>query len=118
MNAPQMLAHLSDQMRHTLGDMHAKPRRGPWRLPVLKQLGLYLLPWPRARLRGPWEAFVSKPTTWDTDLNAFFGLIDRFVQSEDRTDWPGHAIFGSMNRRSWGYFCHKHFDHHLRQFGV
>jgi hypothetical protein len=118
MNAPQMLAHLCDQMRHTLGDAHAEPRRTIWSWPPFKQLGLYVLPWPAGKLRGPWEAFVSRPNTWGADLNQFFGMVDRFVAEERRTTWPGHAIFGAMNRRSWGFFCHKHFDHHLRQFGA
>jgi len=29
-----------------------------------------------------------------------------------------HAFFGPMTRQSWGYFCHRHFDYHLRQFGA
>ncbi len=29
-----------------------------------------------------------------------------------------HPFFGSMTRSSWGVLGYKHFDHHLRQFGV
>lgn len=81
MSAPQMLVPLSDQMRHTLGDAEAAPRPGPLRLPLIRQLVMYWLPWPKGRVKGPPEAFVTPPTTW-------------------------------------GWFCHRHFDHHLRQFGA
>lgn len=118
MNAPRMLAHLSDQMRHTLGDAHAAPRPSPLRWPIIKPLALYVLPWPRGRVRGPREAFVTPPTDWAQDLATFEILVERFVQEEDRASWPDHAFFGAMTRQSWGYFCHKHFDHHLRQFGA
>jgi len=117
MTAPHMLAHLSDQMRHTLGDARAAPRAGPLRWPIVKQAVLYWLPWPKGRVQGPPEAFVSRPTAWDADLAAFEALVARFVRDE-RAEWPGHALFGPMSRRAWGYFCHRHFDYHLRQFGV
>jgi hypothetical protein len=118
MGAPQMLAHLSDQMRHTLGDAAAAPRNGPLRLPVVKQLVMYWLPWPKGRIKGPPEAFVSQPTTWGEDFASFLALVERFVELSERVAWPDHAIFGRMSRRSWGWFCHRHFDHHLRQFGA
>ena len=94
MSAGQMLAHLSDQMRHTLGDAVAAPRLGPLRWPILRQVVMYWLPWPRGRVQGPWEAFVTRPGDWATDLATFETLVGRFVEQEQRIDWPVHAIFG------------------------
>ena len=71
MNAPRMIAHLGDQVRHALGD-----------------------------------------------LATLEGLIARFVADETRTVWPSHAFFGGRSRCGWGCFSHRHFDHHLRQFGA
>jgi hypothetical protein len=118
MSAPQMLAHLCDQMRHTLGDATAAPRPGPLRLPGVKQVVMYWLPWPKGKVKGPPEAFVTQPTTWEADVATFEQLLERFVAQSDRREWPEHAIFGRMTRGRWGRFCHRHFDHHLRQFGV
>jgi hypothetical protein len=118
MNAGQMLAHLSDQLRHTLGDAIAAPRPGPLRWPIVRQLVMYWIPWPRGRTQGPPEAFVTKPTTWQADLRGFESLITRFVAEEERRVWPEHAFFGKMTRQSWGRYCYRHFDYHLRQFGV
>jgi hypothetical protein len=70
MNAPQMLTHLSDQMRHALGAAPAAPRSGPL-LPVIKHLIMYWFPWPKGRIKGPPEAFLTQPTTWESDLRQF-----------------------------------------------
>jgi hypothetical protein len=118
MTAPQMLAHLNDQMRHTLGDAQAAPRPGPLRWPLIRYVVMFWLPWPRGRAKGPPEAFLTLPTTWSADLATFEVLVDRFVREEGRGQWPEHAIFGPMTRRTWGRFCHRHFDYHLQQFGV
>jgi hypothetical protein len=118
MAAPEMLAHLSDQMRHTLGEVPVAPRHGPLRWPIVKQAVMYWLPWPRGRVQGPPEAFATRPTRWEDDLVGFEALVARFVSQGQRTDWPEHAFFGRMSRRSWGRFCHRHIDYHLRQFGV
>jgi hypothetical protein len=118
MSAPQMVAHLCDQMRHTIGDAPVAAHRTPLRLPIIKHLVLYLLPWPKGRVKGPREAFLTAPAEWSADLATLAGLVERFVGDSSRTSWPDHALFGSMNRSAWGSFCHKHFDHHLRQFGA
>lgn len=118
MTAPRMLAHLSDQMRHTLGDATAAPIRSPLRWPIIRQLALFWLPWPRGRAKGPPEAFLTKPTTWDADLRTFELLVERAVAQKDRSSWPEHALFGPMTGPGWGKFCHRHIDYHLRQFGA
>lgn len=118
MTAPQMVAHLTDQMRHTLGEATAAPRFGTLRNPLVKYLVIYWLPWPKGRIKGPPEAFLTKPTTWDADVANLIDLLNRFVDQGPAGDWPEHAFFGNMAGKDWGVFCHKHFNHHLSQFGV
>jgi hypothetical protein len=113
-----MVVHLTDQMRHTLGDERTTPRPGPLRWPIVKHAVLYWLPWPKGRVQGPPEAFVTRPTSWEADLATLEALVERFVQQDDRIQWPEHALFGQMSRRAWGFFCYRHFDYHLRQFGA
>lgn len=118
MTAPQMVAHLTDQMRHTMGDATAAPRQGVLRNRLVRYLVVYWLPWPKGRIKGPPEAFLTKPTAWDADVTALIDLVNRFVDHGPDGDWPEHAFFGKMTGRDWGVFCHKHFNHHLSQFGV
>jgi hypothetical protein len=117
MTAPEMICHLTDQMRHTLGLAKAEPRQGPLRWPFVKWASIYLLPWPKGRIKGPPEAYVSKPGSWVADIEHIQSLLDRFVDRDPRGPWPEHALFGPMSHRDWGVFIHKHFDYHLRQFG-
>ena len=117
MSAPQMLAHLGDQMRSTLGECPCAPMPSPLRRPVIRELVLYWLPWPKARVEGPPETFRTQPTTWAADLAEIEALIERFAARGPRDAWPEHPLFGPMSGRAWGVFCYRHFDHHLHQFG-
>jgi hypothetical protein len=118
MSAAQMVAHLTDQMHHALGDCPVEARPGVLRWPPVRYASIYLVPWPKGRIRGPREAFVSQPTSWDADVGGLEALLARFVARGRGAEWPDHALFGRMSGRDWGVFVHKHFDHHLRQFGV
>jgi Protein of unknown function (DUF1569) len=118
LTAPRMLTHLSDQMRYTLGEFPVRSRSGVLRWPIVKQLVMYWLPWPKGRVKGSPEMFLTAPTTWTADLATFQTLLDRFINDTSRNTWPEHPRFGPMTYQSWGRFCHRHFDHHLRQFGV
>jgi hypothetical protein len=118
MTAPQMIAHLTDQMRHALEDAPVRPRPGPLRWAVVRYASIYLVPWPKGRIRGPSEAFVTQPTSWEADVGALEELLRRFVARGPGAEWPEHALMGPMSGRDWGVFVHKHFDHHFRQFGV
>ena len=118
MSAPEMIAHLSDQMRHTLGDVPVAPRPGWMRTVFVRYFVIYWLPWPKGRVQGPAEAFVTKPVDWESDIAILLELVDRFVTHGPRGEWPEHAFFGRMSGRDWGFFCYKHFNHHLTQFGV
>jgi hypothetical protein len=113
-----MLVHLCDQMRMALGEHQCAPIPGPGRYPVLRELFLYFLPWPKGRIQSPPEAFVTTPGEWDAGLATLNDLVERFVTERPRDNaWPDHPHFGRMSRRAWGVFSHRHFDHHLRQFG-
>lgn len=117
MTAPQMVAHLTDQMHHTLGDYPCTPVRGPLRNPLAKYVAIYWMPWPRGRLKGPPDAFLRQPTVWEADQRSLLELVNRFGAGNPDDQWPNHALFGRMTGRDWGFFCYKHFNHHLTQFG-
>ena len=118
LTAPRMLVHLCDQMHMQMGEQELDPIPSPANYPVLRELILYLLPWLKGKIKGPPEAFVTNPTQWADDLTALNELVDQFVSHGPRDRWPNHPHFGRMSRRDWGVFCYRHFNHHLRQFGV
>jgi hypothetical protein len=118
MTAPQMLAHLGDMMRLTLGDEPCCRMQSRLRYPGLKQAALYVLPWPKGRVQGPREAFVTRPTSWSVDVAALEALVVRFIARGPGGTWPEHPLFGPLTGPEWGVFSYRHFDHHLRQFGA
>ena len=117
MTAPQMVAHLTDQMFHCLGDRPCTPVPSILRWTPLRHASIYWIPWPKGRLKGPPDAFLTQPGSWPVDAARLLGLVERFGTRDPGDVWPNHALFGPMRGVDWGFFCYKHFDHHLRQFG-
>lgn len=105
-------------MSHTLGHVEASQQYGWRRNRLVRWLAIYVLPWPKGRIKGPADAFVTEPGEWERDVERLVSLIDEFEASGTHTDCPRHTLLGPMTRMDWGAFGWKHFDHHLRQFGV
>jgi hypothetical protein len=113
-----MLVHLCDQMRMPFNDTPSGPIPGLPHYPILKQLVLYLLPWPKGTIQGPPEAFRTQPGMWADDLATLRQSVNEFVNAPTTRQWADHPNFGRLSRQEWGFFCYRHFDHHFRQFGV
>ncbi len=117
MTCPQMVAHMIESLRMTLGDLDVQGKRTPFRWPVVKQLAIYVVPFPKGAPTAP-ELLRQTPSDWPEKISETKELIKRFASSGDRNDWPDHPLFGHMSKRDWGVLAQRHFDHHLRQFGV
>lgn len=120
MNAPKMLAHLSDSMRMAYGDLDVPKKWMVLRYFPLKQLTLYVLPFPKGAPTAP-QLISRTPENseaFDRERSALGALIERFEKEAERDDWPEHPVFGPLSTRGWGTLTYRHIDHHLRQFGV
>lgn len=117
MNAPQMMAHITDAMRMATGDLVVKGRRHPGRLPPLKQLLIYVLPMPKGLPTAP-ELVSRAPSSFAGEVGAFLDATGQFAARDANVAWPAHPVFGTMSRHAWGVLAYKHCDHHLKQFGV
>jgi len=96
--APQMVCHVSCDLRHGLGELETGP--------------------PRGLLAHAPEFLATPPTTWRADISRLRDLIGRFSDRGPAAEWPASRVFGRISGRSWGVMLYKHLDHHLRQFGV
>jgi hypothetical protein len=117
LTAPQMLAHISDQIRTALGDVPARRGSGWFSVPPFNYLMIYVVPWPRGA-KGPSEAFTTTPTTWNSDRDELLVLIQRFCEKREQQAWPEHPLFGKLSGKDWAALSTRHLSHHLRQFGV
>ncbi len=121
MNVPEMLHHLNDQMDLIHGDLQVEPVSMPLlRTRLGRFLSLSRIPWPRGRIRSPGK-MVRREVKGEAEINAIrqrlFDSLERFA-ALPASHAVDHPFIGSMNKREWGRLTWKHFDHHLRQFGV
>lgn len=93
MTPAQMVAHLTDQMGHTLGDVPTTPVPGIRRTALVRWLAIYVVPWPKGTVKGPAEAFVTKPVNWDDDIARLCALVERFAGADLNAPFPQHAFF-------------------------
>lgn len=117
MNAPQMVAHLTNALAMATGELPVRGKRHPVRLFPLKQLFIYVLPMPKNLPTAP-ELITRAPEPFNGEVEAFIAGMDSFASRPTDFAWPAHPIFGAMSRRGWGALGYRHCDHHLRQFGV
>ena len=116
--APEMVCHVSCDLRQSLGELETAPPTGPLTHPPVNWLVIHVLPWPKGKGRSPPEFLATRPTTWQADVSRLRDLIRRFGDRGPAAVWPPSRVFGRISGRSWGVMEHKHLDHHLRQFGV
>ena len=118
LSAPAMVCHLADSLKMALGDIPVAPKHVPIRYPPLKQLIIYVAPFPKSAPTAP-ELLARPPATWQADVAELQALVDRFVaRGRESSSWPEHPAFGRLSRRAWGVLTYRHMDHHLRQFGA
>ena len=119
----EMFCHLGDTCESVLGHRvppgpqpSGKPR------PVLKWLMLYSpLPWPKGAKTRPGvdpRQQGTRPGEFENDRErAASRLTELAVAPAERLS-KVHFIMGPMSRKDWQRWAYRHFDHHLRQFGV
>lgn len=116
MNATEMLAHCSAQLQMSLGEIECRPKKSALSRPPLKQLIVYLAPWPKSAPTAP-ELIRPDTETWSAEKARLVDLIERFVTGIAGHSAP-HPLFGKLTTRAWSRLAYRHLDHHLRQFGV
>jgi len=127
MTAPQMICHLADSFRVTIGEKTWTTARisvAPIPVPgwFVKWIALEVpLAWPRGVKTRPevdQERGGTPPKDFEADLGDLRRLLDRFTGEPRDFEWQPHPIFGRMGEGDWMRWGYLHMDHHLRQFGV
>jgi hypothetical protein len=116
MTAGRMLRHLAQSLAMATGELPAKSKKLPIRYWPLKQLIIYVFPFPKGSPTAP-ELLEGDeaPEQARAELRS---AVERFTTLRDTASWPEHPAFGKLSTKAWGALTYKHIDHHLRQFGV
>jgi hypothetical protein len=115
--APKMVCHLADSLRMAIGELAVEPKRLPIRYPPLKQLIIYVAPFPKGARTAP-ELLTREPREWSSDVADVQALLNRAAKTTATDAWPEHPAFGALSKRAWGVLIYRHMDHHLKQFGA
>ena len=116
MDAARMVAHLGDWFRMALGELPIAERNLPVRYFPLKQLLIFVLPFPKNLPTAP--ELQRQAVSLDEELALLRSGVERFVARDVNERWSVHPAFGPLSGSTWGALAHKHMDHHLRQFGL
>ena len=119
MDAREMIVHLSDSFRTSLGQRQASPHGGLLYRTLVKWIALRVpATWPQnvpTRPENDPQAAGSRPGDFAADMADLRGLIDRFI-ANNGGPWAPHPVFGRMTDDEWYRWGYLHMDHHLRQF--
>lgn len=120
MNAQQMVEHLSIVTRVSNGKWKAKLLTPPEKLERFRTFLFSDQPMPQ-NFKAP---FLDDSTPLrNSNINEAIielegELKDFHKHFEEAGRVETHPIFGELNYENWIHFHHKHFSHHLKQFGL
>jgi len=114
----QMVAHLNDAMRMATGELPVSPKKLPIRYFPLKQLILYVLPFPKGAPTAPELLARCDGADLKCEQAEFVTLVKQVSEKSASDRWPEHPAFGPMSHPAWGKLISKHTEHHLKQFGL
>ncbi len=113
---PRLLCHLSDASRVALGEVIAKPNDSFLSRTLLKFLVIHtpMRPPPEKAMTAP-EMLLTQPGDWQADMARCQAQLERVGTAPVGS---AHPKFGPLSPEEWQRLGWKHYDHHLRQFGL
>ena len=117
MNATGMAWHMARNYDMAFGEITVPSKMLPIRFFPLKQLIVYVLPFPKGAPTAP-ELVHRGQGEFVNALHDCVKSVERFGTEQPTRAWPDHPVFGKIGAKGWGVLGYKHADHHLRQFGV
>jgi len=117
-SASGMLAHLNDSYRLCTGELKAKSKNLPLRYPVIKQLVIYVAPFPKSAPTAPELLARCDGAVLDDEKKAFEAMIMKLAGIKPGDPLPEHPAFGVLTHKAYGVLMARHTEHHFRQFGI
>ena len=117
MQCAAMVRHVTWAIQMATGERPIAERKTRLRFFPIKQLVLYVLPFPKGAPTSP-RLVVTETSSVAVEVPALIRAFDSFVAMDPNGEWLPHPVFGAMTGAAWGKLAWKHCDHHLRQFGA
>lgn len=117
----QMLAHMNDAMKIALGMKPAVNKSNFFTHNVTFNVAVYVLPsWPKGEATAPelnQQVEGTKARDFYTEVEFTKKMLD-IIEEREESKFHPHPMFGKLSKTQWADLLYKHFQHHLRQFGV
>ena len=119
MNVSQMLFHCYEALGTATGDVVLKvPFLFKLLAPIIKKKVMEDKPY-KEGLPTAKEFIAKLDKNFEDEKAKLLERINEFIiNGEAKVDGKKHPAFGKLTAYEWGFSQWKHFDHHLKQFGV
>lgn len=117
-HAAGMMAHLNDAYRMALGDIKIPSRNMIIRHTPIKQLIIYVLPFPKGAPTAPQLLARCDSAQLSSEQAALTQLLDRLGAVKPGDPLQEHPAFGVLSHSTYGALMAKHTEHHFKQFGL
>lgn len=117
-NAGGMLAHLNDSYRMAIGELPVKSKNLPLRYTPIKQLVIYVLPFPKGAPTAPELIARCGTALLDDEKAALTAMFAKLGSIARGTALPEHPAFGNLSYDTYGVLMARHTEHHLKQFNL
>lgn len=121
MSVTQMLTHMNDAFKISLGMKDAVDRSNFFTNKIMFPAAVYVIPsWPKGSATAAeldQTKLGTKPRDFYTEHEFLKKMIDVFNEREEAKLKP-HPMFGKLSKKQWRDLFLKHLDHHFKQFGV
>lgn len=117
-SASGMLAHLNDSYRMCTGELKVKSKNLPLRYTPIKQLVIYVAPFPKGAPTAPELLTRCDAAVLDDEKKAFEAMIAKLAGVKPGDPLQEHPAFGVLTHKAYGVLMARHTDHHFRQFGI
>lgn len=117
----EMLCHCLDGNKMALGEIPPTDRSNFFTRSIVKFLIVYVMPIPKGAPAAPEidpQKKGMKPQDFERERQLLIEEINRFGELKPEDFKGRHHVFGKLTAKQWARLGYKHFDHHLKQFGV
>lgn len=117
-SASGMLAHLNDSYRMCVGELKVPSKNLPLRYTPIKQLVIYVLPFPKGAPTAPALLARCSTAVLEDERTALLSMLDRLGNVTPSDSLQEHPAFGVLTYQDYGVLMARHTEHHFRQFGL
>jgi Protein of unknown function (DUF1569) len=117
-HAAGMMAHLNDAYRMCLGELIIPSRNLPLRYTPIKQLIIYVLPFPKGAPTAPQLLARCDSAQLADEQKTLVEMFEKLAAVKPGDRLQDHPAFGALTYQTYGALMAKHTEHHFRQFGL